>query len=105
VSVERIAVGILATWCLSALLYYWNGFDWLRCRAGVYEVDELDCPLSFCGRLLHCFWCVALVVSVPVWALAYFIPWALYPLACAGGAMLLSKGGRIIWAVMQDGRR
>jgi len=101
-SVEQIIVGILATWCVSALLYYWNGFEWLRCRVGVYEVDEHDCPISFCGRLLHCFWCVALAVSVPIAVLAYTAPLLLLPFAYAGGAMLLSKGGRVIWRGMEE---
>lgn len=101
-SVEQLVVGILTTWCVSALLYYWSGFDWLRCRAGVYQTDERGCPISFCGRLLHCFWCVALVVSIPVAVLVCVAPLALLPFAYAGGAMLLSHGGRVIWRSMSE---
>lgn len=102
-SVERLVLGVLATWTLSALLYYWSGFEWLRVRAGIDMVDEFDQPITFWGRQLHCFWCVVLWVSVPVAAVVYFAPLVLTPLAFAGGAMLLSKGGRVIWREMADG--
>ena len=100
---NSIVLGILSTWCLSSLLYYWQGFQGLREEAGVYWLNEHGEPDTFWGRQLHCFWCVALWTSVPISLLAYFAPVLLYPLAFAGGTMLLSKGGRIIWRSMTDG--
>lgn len=92
-----IALAILATWGLSALIYFWKGLEWLHKLAGGY-----DDPPSWLGRQLNCFWCVSVIVSFPVSLLAYFAPWALYPPALTGASILLAKGGRIIWANMQE---
>lgn len=100
---DRILLGVLATFGLSALLYYWSGFEWLRERAGVYFIDEHGDSITFIGRQLQCFWCVTVWVSIPISLLAHFAPTALYPLAFSGGAILLGKGGRIIWRSMTDG--
>jgi len=102
-SVECILLGTLATFGLSSLLYYWSGFDWLRQRCGVYYVDERDVSVTFWGRQLQCFWCVVVWVSVPISVLTYLAPLLLLPLAYTGGAILLAKGGRIIWRSMTDG--
>ena len=102
-SVEVILLGVLSTWCLSCLLYYWSGLEWLRDRAGVYFVDDDGDSITFAGRQLQCFWCVAVWVGIPVVVLAYLAPAALYYPAFVGGTILLAKGGRIIWRSMTNG--
>ena len=99
---REIVLGVLATWGLSALLFYWKGLEALHRWAKTDVVDEQGRSVTWIGRQLQCFWCIAVWASVPVSVLARFVPVALYPLAFAGGAMLLSKGGRIVWAVMQE---
>lgn len=99
-SVEAISLGILSTWGLSALLYYWSGFDWLRNLAGMYMVDEHDRPITFWGKQLNCFWCIAMWVCIPVAVLVCVAPRILLPTAFWSATMLLSKGGRIIWQEM-----
>jgi hypothetical protein len=42
-------------------------------------------------EFLECFICVAFWVSLAVLLVAYFAPVAIYPLAIAGGALLLDK--------------
>jgi len=102
-SVEGIILGTLATFGLSALLYYWDGFEWLRTRAGVDMVDEYGRPVTFWGRQLHCFWCISIWVSIPISVLVCTAPLSLCPLAYVGGTILLAQGGRIIWRAMTDG--
>ena len=102
-TVSSLILGSLATWGLSALLYYWDGFNWLRTRAGVDMVDETGRPITFWGRQLHCFWCIAVWVSIPVSVLILTAPLLLYPPAFVGATIFLGQGGRIIWRAMTDG--
>lgn len=98
-----LLLGTLAAWGASALLYDWRGLAWLHRIAKTDVVDERDQSVTFVGRQLQCFWCIAVWVSLPITALAYLAPWALYPLAITAATLLLSKGGRIIWANMMEG--
>jgi hypothetical protein len=87
-----LIVGALATWCVAAFLYYHKAFQWLRDRAQVYALREDGQPITWLGRQLACFWCVAFWVGLILW-----------PLALTGAAMLLAGGGRIIWRAMENG--
>jgi hypothetical protein len=97
-----LTLAVLATWGLSALLYYWKGFAWLHRWAKTDVVDKNGQSVTFVGRQLQCFWCITVWVSVPMTILALFQPWFLYPFALTGASILLSKGGRIIWQAMQE---
>jgi hypothetical protein len=108
-----IASGILATWCIATLLYAWKGFDWLRVNTGVYGPymtvhdpvtgKEHRIIMSFWGRVLNCFWCLSLIVGA-VLTPVVLLEWRItIPFALAGGSMLLSKGGRTVWRLQEDG--
>lgn len=112
-NVISLIVGILSTWYISTMLYAWKGFDGLRDIAGVYGPYESVSgsepgaerlkPLTFAGRLLSCYWCIASLVGA-VLALVALVEWrVLTPFAFAGGAMLLSHGGRTVWRMQNDG--
>jgi hypothetical protein len=108
-----IAVGVLATWCISTLLYAWKGFDWLRTAAGVYGPYEIyyddltgeECQrvVTLHGRVLACFWCLSLLVGAVLTPIVILEWRLLVPFALAGGSMLLSKGGRTVWRMQTDG--
>lgn len=92
----QFVVAALATWRISASLYYGKEFSWLRYRLTA-ETDTDDVPLKFWGRQIECFWCVSFWVALPVTAVA-FVWWpVLVPFALSGAAVLLSGGGRTIW--------
>jgi hypothetical protein len=74
----------LVTWRVASLLHTEDAFEWLRRWIGI-ENDERGYPTiypqNFLGKLFHCFWCLSLVVSVPVTALVVYLsgtalPWA-----------------------------
>lgn len=89
----ELIVGILATWRLSALLFYDTG------PFGVFQhLRELAEGRAFIGDLLGCFWCVSVWVGLACAAAilcGYW--WVLLPFALSGGAVLLSRGGDEIW--------
>ncbi len=91
----KLAVAILATWRISASLYYGKEFADLRYRLTA-ETDA-DVPLLFWGRQISCFWCVSFLVALVVWPIAWWAWWLLWPFAVSGGVILLSGGGRTIW--------
>lgn len=96
-----LAVLLLATWRLSAAIYYEDGpghlWARLRYRAGVYAD-----PRPFWGKQLACFWCVSLWSGL-ICAMVGCWWWpGLLPLALSGAAALLSGGGRIIWRAMTE---
>lgn len=101
-----LIVAILATWRITALLYYdygpWDVFLKLRERAGVWIVDENGKPVTFWGKLFTCFWCLSLWVGLCVTPLALWCWWILLPFALSGAAVLLSGGGRVIWRTMAE---
>jgi len=97
-----LIVGALATWCVSAFLYCHKAFQWLRDRAGTYALRDDGQPITWLGRQLACFWCIAFWVGLILWPLALLYWWALVPLALCGAAMLLSGGGRTIWRMSTD---
>ena len=97
----ELTVAALATWRISASLYYGKEFASLRRRFTLAE-DADGQPLSWAGRQLACFWCVTFWVAWPV-ALVAWAWWPmLVPFALSGGAVLLTGGGRTIWRTMQE---
>lgn len=65
--------------------------------------EDHQVPMTFLGRLLDCFWCLSILVGAlltPVVLLEWRIT---IPFALAGGSMLLSKGGRTVWRLQEDG--
>ena len=97
----KFTLAILATWRISASLYYGKEFDWLRYR-WMAEIDEDGVPLNWLGQQIGCFWCVSFWVAWPVAALAWLWWPVLVPVAVSGGAVLLSGGGRVIWRAGQN---
>ena len=86
----------LATWRLSSLLHTEDAFEWLRKWIGI-ENDEEGYPAiypeTFWGNVFDCFWCLSLVVSVPVTALIVVLagirwPWGL-PVGLAASTVAL----------------
>ena len=76
--IEIISIILAAYWATSAIIYS-DG-------PGILFVK-----LRHKYEFLECFICVAFWVSLAVALLAYFVPVAIYPLAIAGGALLLNK--------------
>ena len=95
--------GALATWSAASYLYYHKAFQWLREWAQVYALREDGQPVTWLGRQLSCFWCVAFWVGLAFAPLALRCWQVLTPLALAGAAMLLAGGGRTVWRAMEDG--
>lgn len=75
---ETVLIILAAYWATSAIVYS-DG-------PGILFVK-----LRHKYEFLECFICVAFWVSLAVALLAYFVPIAIYPLAIAGGALLLDK--------------
>lgn len=75
---ETLLIILAAYWATSALVYS-DG-------PGILFVK-----LRHKYEFLECFICVAFWVSLAVVLVAYFVPIAIYPLAIAGGALLLDK--------------
>jgi hypothetical protein len=104
---HKIIVGVSATWFVAASLVYWDGpcdvFAKLREAVGTNYTDDDGKSITFLGRQFQCFWCAAAWVSFPA-ALILLIDWQiLLPPALAGGALLLSHQGRMVWRKMADG--
>lgn len=102
-SVDLAAVLVcgLATWCLAVLLYAWKGFRWLR--DFVYSYSSVSKVFYVMDQALNCFWCCALISGI-ISMIGYWItPWLVFPLTCAGFAILAADGGRLIWRMMTDG--
>lgn len=87
----EMCVAGLATWRISASLYYGKEFEQLRYRLTAME------PVGFWGRQIVCFWCVSFWVAWPVAVVAWLWWPALVPFALSGAVVLLSGGGRTIW--------
>lgn len=109
----RIAAAILATWRITALLYWDNGpwYIFLRLRewatAMQHILDDERAILTvprhpFWHDLFGCFWCLSLWVGILLTPLAIWCWWVLIPFALSGAAILLSGGGRIIWRTMAE---
>ena len=96
----KLVVAALATWRLTAMLWYDHGpFDlFLRMRtaAGACEIP----PLGFWAKLFSCFWCLSFWVALVCTTILFLWWYALIPFALSGAAILLSGGGRIIWREM-----
>lgn len=92
----RFSIAILATWRVSASVYYGKEFSWLRYKFTAIT-DESGDPLSWIGRNLACFWCVSFWCAWPIALVAVLWPVTLVPFALSGAAILLSGGGRTIW--------
>ena len=76
--IEIITIILAAYWATSAIVYSDGpGIVFVKLRHK-YE-------------FLECFICVAFWVSLAMSLLAYLVPVAIYPLAIAGGALLLNK--------------
>lgn len=96
-----LTVAALATWRISASIYYGKEFEPVRQYFTLAE-DTDGQPLSWIGRQLTCFWCITFWVAWPV-ALVAWLWWpVLVPFALSGGAVLLSCGGRVIWRTMAE---
>lgn len=75
---ETVLVILAAYWATSAIVYSDGpGILFVKLR---HKYEFLDC-----------FICVAFWVSLVIVLVAYFVPIAIYPLAIAGGALLLDK--------------
>ncbi len=92
----ELLVAVLATWRISAALYYGKEFEPLRDRL-TFALDDDDVPLSWWGRQISCFWCVSFLVALVVWPVALWASWVLWPFAVSGAVVLLSWGGRTVW--------
>lgn len=88
-----LIVAALATWRISAWLWYENSGEGARC---------ILCHWPWAARQLSCFWCVSFWVSMLVLVVWWFWWWALIPFALSGAAILLTGGGRILWREMVD---
>ena len=90
----KLAIATLATWRMSAWLWYEHGGEGMR---------ALLCKSPIIARQLSCFWCVTFWAGL-VCALIAWLWWPLLaPFALSGAAILLSGGGRIIWREIADG--
>lgn len=98
-SVERLLIGVLATWRLTAMLYYEKGpFD-VFCKLRAWAQKHS----AFLGGLLECFWCLSVWTGTVVFVLAVTpLWWLLGPLALSAGAVLLSRGGDTIYDQMES---
>ena len=75
---ETVLIVLAAYWATSAIVYS-DG-------PGILFVK-----LRHKYEFLECFICTGFWVSLAVTLVAYFVPIAIYPLAIAGGALLLDK--------------
>lgn len=89
----KLAVAALATWRVSAWLWFEKGGEGAR---------ALLCRWPWAARQLSCFWCVTLWIGLACAAVAWLWWYALIPLALSGVAVLLSGGGRILWREVVD---
>ena len=87
---ELLALSVLlglAVWRVASLLHTEDAFEWLRKRIGI-EHDEDGFPViypdTFWGSIFGCFWCLSLVVALP--------------LALLGGA--LARQNPLWWPVL-----
>lgn len=91
-----LAIGILATWRLTALVVDDEGPFSLLSRLR----QRLDpSQATWVGRGVRCYWCVSFWLAWPVTGvLAAGYGWLLLPLACSGAVMVLQawmvRGGR-----------
>lgn len=76
---EILAVVLLcgfATWSVASLLHTEDAFEWLRKWIGIKN-DESGYPSiypdTFWGKTFNCFWCLSLVVGLPI---TVYILWA-----------------------------
>ena len=91
----KLALAALATWRLSAWLWYEHEAQGVR---------AFLCRWPWVCRQVCCFWCVTLWVGVLCGLVAWLWWYALVPFALSGAAILLSGGGRIIWRETVDGQ-
>jgi len=96
-----LAVAMLATWRISASIYYGKEFEPLRRHFMLAENADGQ-PLSWIGRQLACFWCITFWAAWPVALMAWLWWYALIPFALSGAAILFSCGGRVIWRTMVE---
>lgn len=90
-----LIMAALATWRLSAWLWYEKGGQ--GCRLWL-------CRWPWVAQQVSCFWCVTFWMALPVALVAWLWWYALIPFALSGAAILLSGGGRVIWReVVADG--
>lgn len=99
----RLTVATLATWRIAAYLYYDKGSKWVRDKAQVYAVDDSGMPITFWGRQLTCFWCMAGWVALPVSIIALSSIWYILIFPAVWGAVILlgAGGAREIWRSTQ----
>jgi hypothetical protein len=66
----------LAVWRLTSLLHTEDAFEWLRRWIGIRNDDKgypTIYPETFWGALFDCFWCLSLVVAVPIATMVYSV--------------------------------
>jgi len=94
------AVLSLACWRLSSLLYNEGAMGWLRRWLGIVELSEdgaLMYPENVIGATFSCFWCLSLIVALPLAALCGYLAglaawsWPVLWLASAAGAIYMEK--------------
>jgi hypothetical protein len=59
----------LVTWRVASLLHTEDAFEWLREWIGIGNDAKgypAIYPETFWGKVFDCFWCLSLVVSVPI---------------------------------------
>lgn len=98
-----LVAGVLVVWRITAFLTYEVWGQPIRDLAKVYAVDESGMPITFWGRLLTCFWCTSLVVSVLVSPICLAYEWNIHWIpgvllnifALSGGAILINHASRV----------
>lgn len=86
----------LASWRVASLLHTEDAFEWLRNWIGI-ENDDKGYPAVYpgtvWGKLFECFWCLSLVVALPISAFVTvrcnLKPMLLLPLWLAAGAVAI----------------
>jgi hypothetical protein len=92
----KFVILLLAAWRITAFLAYERWTETLRTRLGVDMVDDEDVPISFCGKVFGCFWCLSLVAALLCCLLALVDMWVVLTLlACSGGVILLNHVSRV----------
>jgi hypothetical protein len=89
----------LASWRLSSLLYNEDPLGWLRRLLGIVELEDgtLTYPENVIGATFSCFWCLSLVVALPVALLCGWLAelaawsWPVLWLASAAGTIWMEK--------------
>lgn len=100
-----LAVLLLTTWRLSAMLSYeagpWDLFLRLRASLGIEHDDDgavTGFPMRFLPRLFSCVWCLSVWIgaslSVSYWLAPDWTRWLALPFALSAGAIIVERIAR-----------